>query len=311
MRSDNYIPEKRKKKNSLTWCESCLMLSDNLVIHSICSPNCHSFAYFLTFRSSAQSVWRAASPDWHFWWAMGGVRRCQTDSFWQLSTSGHVQSPRPMEGRHPRRGRRCRNAHSSFFSLVVSRSALRVNTDFSCYPSKSWFPFLCVRACSVCVCVCVCACACPCMCARALWTAPSLSYHPHQLLVSCSSPKSSWPSSNKPISCNQELSCPFSYIHFDIYTQAQRHTHTHTNTYTSVNFSCRSFSLPRGLSRRRRSVPESSVASVAMQAPLSHIVPPTNGHILSLLLEELDIWVTRQSLSYRINNVGNTRDISG
>lgn len=157
------------------------MLSDNLVIHSICSPNCHSFAYFLTFRSTAHSVWRAASPDWHFWWAMGGVRRCQTDSFWQLSTSGHVQSPRPTEGRHPSRGRRCWNAHSSFFfvwSRVAQRCLLTLTFPACNYPSKSWFPFLCVSACSVCVCVglvCarVCVCVCSLNCAITLLSSPS------------------------------------------------------------------------------------------------------------------------------------------
>jgi len=101
-----------------------------------------------------------------------------------------------------------------------------------------------------------------CVCVRALWTAPSLSYHPHQLLVSWSSPKSYWPSSNKPISYNQGLSHPFFYIYFDIYTHRVRDKHT----WTAVNFSCGSFSLQ--CENLRWSVPKCSMASVAIQSPV-------------------------------------------
>lgn len=52
--SANYI--KKNNNSSLTCSESCLMLSNNLVIYSICSTNCHSFAYFLTFRSIVRSL---------------------------------------------------------------------------------------------------------------------------------------------------------------------------------------------------------------------------------------------------------------
>lgn len=108
----------KKKEAFLTCSESCLMLCNNLAISSICSPNCHSFAYFLTFESIVRSLCRAASPDWHFWWAMGGFHCCKTDSFWQLSTSGHVQSLRPTEGRHQYRRRRRWNVRFSFVVLL-------------------------------------------------------------------------------------------------------------------------------------------------------------------------------------------------
>ena len=58
------------------------------------------------------------------------------------------------------------------------------------------------------------------------------------------------------------------------YTRRLTDTHTHActraHTHTSVNFSCRSFSLPCVLLRRRRSVPECSVASVAIQDPVTY-----------------------------------------
>lgn len=124
-------------------------------------------------------------------------------------------------------------------SLLFCCDSLRAsyNTDFS-FLQPSAFVLVCIT-----------------VCVRVLWTAPSLSYHPHQLLMSCSSPKSSWPSSNKPISCNQELSHPFSYIHFDIYTQNPRHTHAQQcQLFMQVFFS------PLWTLRRRRFVPKCSVA---------------------------------------------------
>lgn len=190
---------------------SLSLILNNLIIYSICSPNCHKFAYFLTFKSIICFLWQTESPDWHFWWAMGGVRCCQTDSFWQLSTCGYVQSLRPIGRTMPVHKKKVLKCSLSYFvSLCCDSLCALYNTDFSSLQPSGFVSV------SISVRLCV------------LWATPTLSYHSHQLLASCSSPKSSWPSSNKPISYNQEPSHPSSYIHFDIYTQTCRHTNTHT-----------------------------------------------------------------------------------
>lgn len=127
---------------------SCLMLGNNLVRYSICSPNCHSFAYFLTFKSIICFLWHAVSLDWHYWWAMGGIRCCQTDSFWQLSTVGHVHFPRPMEGRGRYRGR-WGNSRSSF-SFWDDSLCASLNMDFFCL---HLIPVFALVSISVCECV--------------------------------------------------------------------------------------------------------------------------------------------------------------
>lgn len=175
--------------------------SNMLSIRSVHQTVIH-LPLFLTFKSIIHFLWHIASPDWHFWWAAGAfteVRQTLSDNSALVGMSNlkHQWKDNTTQ--------RMKALKYSLFIFDLMRSTL----CFMWYFMHTTLSL--VLGMLVCIYLC------------ALWTAPSHSYHPHQLLVSFSSPKSSWPSSNKPISCNQALSCPFSYIHPDIH----RLTHTH------------------------------------------------------------------------------------
>lgn len=68
-------------------------------------------------------------------------------------------------------------------------------------------------------------------------------------------------------------------------TYTRRLSDTHTHIHTTVNFSCRSFSLPCGLLRRRRSAPECSEASVAMQAFITYRAAHQGPYIITSIRE--------------------------
>lgn len=147
-----------------------------------------------------------APPDWHFCKLLGDFCCCHTDSVWQLAYSEHVQSLSPMG-----------HNEKVLLLFVVAANQLSTLHIFQTFSASdhlflSWSLSLCE-----CLCVCVLVCA-------------SFPNDPQELYVACSSPKSSWPSSNKPISCNQELSHPLHSIDSDICTQTwTTHTHSHTH----------------------------------------------------------------------------------
>ena len=75
---------------------------------------------------------------------LGGDVPSQTESFWQVSTSGHVQSLGPVEGHHQCRRRRRWNAQSSPFVLIPFIFFASCYTDSQAYNHLSLSIFLCV-----------------------------------------------------------------------------------------------------------------------------------------------------------------------